>query len=152
MEVEFEVHIAPFEASYRRIFGDQVNIGPEGDAFFERFYERFFQKSPRIALLFSNTDMHRQVGMLRRSIYELLTFYLTGELSERLRRIAQVHQRLGLTPELWDAWLESLIETVRESDPECDELAEYAWRLALTPGLTYLKLWSWTARDPADGP
>ncbi len=141
-----------FEASYRRVFGPGVHIGPDGDAFFARFYEHFVARSPRISQLFRSTDMSRQVGMLRQSIYEVLTFYLTGQVNTRLRKIAQIHQRLAVTPELWEEWLDSLIETVREFDPACDELTEYAWRLALTPGLTYLKVWSGSDKDPDDGP
>ena len=59
--------ISLFEESYARIFGDQVGITEAGDAFFSRFYDIFLSKSPRIAKLFSRTDMSRQATMLRRS-------------------------------------------------------------------------------------
>src|SRR5262245_50567979 len=133
--------IEHFEASFSRIFGSQVSIDASGESFFVRFYEHFFASSPRVAAMFARTNMPRQVTMLRRSLYELVTFYVTGTLSEPLRHIAQVHQHLAVTPELYDRWLDSLIATVREFDPECDALTEMSWRLAMTPGITYLKIW-----------
>lgn len=144
--------IAPFEESYARIFGAQVGISEEGDAFFERFYEIFLTKSPRIAKLFSRTNMSRQATMLRRSLFEFITFYVTGQVNEEMRRIAALHQRLDVSADLYDLWLDALIETVAEFDPECSEMTEFAWRLAMSPGITYIRLWSNTDRAPIDGP
>jgi hemoglobin-like flavoprotein len=140
-----------FEASFSRIFGNQVGITVSGEAFFVRFYEIFLE-SPRVRLMFAKTDMARQVTMLRHSMYELVTFYVTGTLTESLRRVAHLHQRLALSADLYDRWLDALITTVAEFDPEYDELIEDAWRLALTPGITYMKIWCGSTRDPRDGP
>jgi hemoglobin-like flavoprotein len=141
-----------FENSFKRIFGEQVGITEAGESFFVRFYEIFLASSPVVRELFTRTDMTHQVTMLRRSLYELVTFYVSGVLSEPLRRIAQVHQHLAITPDLYDVWLDALIATVREFDSECDELTEYAWRLALTPGISYMKLWCGSSQNPYDGP
>lgn len=146
------MQIARFEASYSRIFGDQVGISEAGDAFFVRFYELFFASSPAVRGLFSHTDMTRQVTMLRRSLFEIVTFYVTGTVSEPLRRIAQIHQHLNLQPAMYDDWLDALVGTVREFDPEYDELTDYAWRIALIPGVTYMKLWCGADSNPFDGP
>ena len=140
-----------FEASFSRIFGNQVGITEAGEAFFVRFYDVFLA-SPRVREMFLRTNMGRQVTMLRRSVYELVTFYVTGTLSEPLRRVAQIHQHLPITPDLYDRWLDALIATVREFDPECDELTEAAWRFAMTPGITYIKIWCGSTCDPFDGP
>ena len=144
--------VTRFEDSYSRIFGDRIGITAVGDLFFARFYEIFLASSPAVHELFARTDMPRQITMLRRSLYELVTFYVTGALTEPLRRVAQVHQHLGVTPELYDCWLDALIATVQEFDPACDELTEYAWRLALIPGVTYIKLWCGSDQNPFDGP
>jgi hemoglobin-like flavoprotein len=146
------MQIARFEASYSRIFGDQVGISEAGDAFFVRFYELFLASSPQVRELFAHTDMTRQVTMLRRSLFELVTFYVSGIVSEPLRAIAQVHQHLQLNPDMYDDWLDALVATAREFDRECDELTEYAWRLALMPGITYMKLWCGADANPFDGP
>jgi hemoglobin-like flavoprotein len=144
--------ITLFEESYARIFGDQVGITQTGDAFFDRFYDIFLSKSPRIANMFSRTDMSRQATMLRRSLYEFVTFYVTGQVNEEMRRIAGLHQRLDISADLFDLWLDALVETVAEVDEECTELIEFAWRLAMAPGITYVKLWSDTNNSPVDGP
>jgi hemoglobin-like flavoprotein len=146
------MQIARFETSYSRIFGDQVGISEAGEAFFVRFYELFLASSPAIREMFAQTDMTRQVTMLRHSLFELVAFYVSGILSEPLRRIAQIHQHLKLNPAMYDDWLNALVATVREFDDDCDELTEYAWRLALTPGITYMKLWCSSDRNPYNGP
>lgn len=140
-----------FEASFARIFGNQVGITVAGEAFFFRFYE-IFLASPRVRVLFAKTDMARQVNMLRHSMYELVTFYVTGTLTESLRHVAHIHQQLAIAPDLYDRWLDALIATVAEFDPDYDELIADAWRLALTPGITYMKIWCGSSRSPYDGP
>jgi hypothetical protein len=138
------VEVSHFDVSYSRIFGDQVTITEAGDAFFDRFYEIFMAKSDEIRSLFSGTDMVRQASMLRRSLYEMVAFYVTGTLSERMHDLARLHRRLAFNPVLWDYWLDSLVETAAEYDADFDEITGYAWRLAMVPGITYLKL----ASDP----
>ena len=132
--------VSHFDASYSRIFGDQVAISASGDAFFDRFYEIFVARSGEIRALFAGTDMARQASMLRRSLYELVAFYVTGALSEQMRNVALMHQRFDFSPLLWDYWLDSLVETAAEYDACFDEITGYAWRLAMMPGITYLKL------------
>jgi hypothetical protein len=139
------MEVSHFDASYSRIFGDQVAISAAGDAFFGRFYEIFVARSDEIRSLFAGTDMVRQASMLRRSLYELVAFYVTGTLSEQMRDVAMIHRRLDFSPVLWDYWLDSLVETAAEYDASFDEVTGYAWRLAMTPGITYLKL----SCDPA---
>ena len=140
-----------FESSYRRLFGE--DIASQGDeAFFQDFYDRFFSHSEETRSMFRNTDMAHQRTALRRSLFDLVTFYATGIVSARLRRIAQVHQDLHFRPELYDVWLDALISCVEEHDPACDEMTSLAWRLALTPGVTYMKLWHQTDISPLDGP
>jgi len=130
---------ALFDDSYHRLFGEGVGIKSSADRFFETFYHHFLA-NPEVAELFSGTDMSRQAGMLRKSFYHLVAFYVSHEPSAELDRIALIHQRLGILHILYDNWLDALIETVREMDPGCDERTELAWRLAMTPGLTYMRL------------
>ena len=152
------MEVSHFDASYSRIFGDQVAISAAGDAFFGRFYEIFVAKSEEIRSLFAGTDMVRQASMLRRSLYELVAFYVTGTLSEQMRDVAKIHRRLDFSPLLWDYWLDSLVETATEYDASFDEVTGYAWRLAMTPGITYLKLacdpriTDFTGEHPASAP
>ncbi len=128
-----------FEASYNRLFGTGVGIDATADPFFESFYTAFLTDRD-IAEEFRNTNMARQVSMLRRSFFNLAAFYASGRPSAELERIAHVHERLGIADEHYERWLDALIETVRAHDPDCDLPTELAWRWAMTPGLTYMRL------------
>lgn len=128
-----------FDKSYARLFGEGVGIAKDATPFFEAFYRRFLL-DPEIAATFSQTDMSRQAGILRKSFFHLVAFYVSHEPSAELERIALIHSKIGIQPEYYDQWLDALVETVREYDPECDLATELAWRWALTPGLTYMRL------------
>ena len=128
-----------FESSYRRLFGDGVAMGDRSEAFFSAFYRRFLANS-EIAELFEHVDMDRQAEMLRRSLFTLASFYVLDDASPELRRLAEVHERLGLRPHLFDFWLQCLLDTVKEFDPCCDEATLLAWGWALAPGITYIRI------------
>lgn len=130
---------ALFDASYRRLFGEAISINNEGEQFFVRFYQHFLNM-PGISEFFRTTDMARQISMLRKSFFHLAGFYISCEPSAELERMAAVHARLGIENAHYDAWLDALVATVRERDSECDTATEMAWRWALTPGITYMKL------------
>ncbi len=128
-----------FDASYARVFGEGVGLTDASTPFFESFY-RHFLKDQDIADVFSQTDMNRQVSMLRKSFFHLVAFYVSHEPSAELARIAVIHHKIGIESGFYDRWLDALIASVREFDPDCDHATELAWRWALTPGITYMRL------------
>ena len=128
-----------FDASYTRLFGDNVSINEQSDPFFAAFYANFLAQ-PEVSEFFRETDMTRQISMLRRSFFQLAAFYVSCEPSAELERIASIHYTLGLDHGHYDVWLDALIKTVRDQDHQCDLATELAWRWALTPGITYMKL------------
>jgi len=128
-----------FDQSYRRLFGDDVAIDKSATPFFVSFYDRFL-KDAGVRALFEQTDMVRQQGMLRRSLFHLAAFYVSHEPTPELERIATIHANIGVTNEHYDLWLDALVETVREHDPQSDLATELAWRWAMTPGITYMRL------------
>ncbi|MCP5180401.1 MAG: globin [Pseudomonadales bacterium] len=128
-----------FESSYERLFGDNIAVGEEADPFFVAFYERFL-RDPAVAGLFSRVDMRRQAQMVRKSLFQLASYYVLGDASAELKRIAALHRRVGLQPGMFDAWMAALLETVRQFDPECDEATLLAWGWAMAPGITYIRL------------
>ena len=126
-----------FDESYDRV----LLASPAGIEFFEAFYRRFLKSSTEVRILFRNTDMAAQRHMLKKSFFSLVAFYASGTIDDVLRRIAYLHsaEQLNIKPHLYDLWLECLIDTVSAYDPEfCDEV-ELAWRLVLSPGITYMK-------------
>ena len=131
-----------FEASYCRLFfTDIVGImgeDPAIDAFFVQFYKRFL-RDESVAKLFANTDMDHQIGMLKHSLFQLTSCCVLGKPSAELVRLAEVHRKLGISPEFLDKWLEALLDTIAIADPEYDEATRLAWCWALAPGIFYLK-------------
>jgi len=128
-----------FDASYERLFGKGISISEQSDPFFAAFYANFLAE-PEVGEFFRETDMARQTSMLRRSFFQLAAFYVSCEPSAELERIAHIHHKLGLNPAHYDVWLDALVKTVKDQDPQCDLATELAWRWALTPGITYMKL------------
>ncbi len=128
-----------FDASYDRVFGSGVGLSEATTPFFESFY-RHFLKDQAIADAFSQTDMNRQVSMLRKSFFHLVAFYVSHEPSAELERIAVIHNKLGIASNFYDLWLDALVKAVAEFDAEFDQATELAWRWALSPGMTYMRL------------
>ena len=138
-----------FEASYARIFGQDVGMDERADEFFTAFYHRFLNE-PGIADMFAGTNIVRQVQMLKKSVFQLVSFYVVNAPTSEMERLAILHQRLGLSGDLFDAWMRALLDTVRDYDPQYDELTEIAWCWALAPGIAYMRL-APVLSDAADG-
>ena len=130
-------YVDVFNASYGRAVG---NSGYNRD-FIGRFYEIFLSKSDQIAARFEGADMSAQKTMLHDSLQYMVDFFSSRRTNAYLERIAEIHSRSqhDIPSEMYDTWLESLIEALREFDPELDEQVELAWRLVLSPGITYMK-------------
>ncbi len=138
-----------FDRSYVRVFGEGVGLTESATPFFEAFY-RHFLEHPGVEKAFRGTDMSRQVAMLRKSFFNLVAFYVSHEPSAELTRIAQIHHKLRIDPSYYDLWLDALVATVREFDPQCDQTTELSWRLAMMPGITYMRLLD-RLPEPGDG-
>jgi len=126
-----------FDDSYKRA----LNTERDGNDFFESFYDHFLSGQKEIAKRFVNTDMVVQQSMLKKSFYSLFAFYASGQTDDSIRKIAEKHNRnnLDIRPEFYDRWLECLITIVSQYDDEFSEDVELAWRLVMTPGITYMK-------------
>lgn len=110
------------------------------DAFFADFYDRFLGSSTAIRAKFRNTDMKRQRYLLRDGILQLI-FYARGMPDYRLKALGRSHGRSGhrVSPDWYDTWIEILIETLRDHDPEFDAELESAWRRVIGPGIELMK-------------
>ena len=80
--------------------------------------------------------------MLRASLHVML---LAAENEERgpdayLRELAARHSRrqLNIGAELYDLWLDSLLATVKECDPQHGPEIERAWESVMMVGIGYL--------------
>lgn len=113
-----------FDESHDRVAKAQVN----GRNFFQAFYENFLQTSPQIADKFKNTDMEKQQKLLKKSFYHLLVFYASNHADDYLEKIAIGHSQreLDIRPEWYELWLDSLINTLAEFDPDFNDSVELA--------------------------
>jgi len=141
-----------FTASYERVIGEGVGITEGGRAFFHRFYENFLASSVQVQEKFRNTDMDRQELVLQKGLYHLISFYLMKMDNEFLKSIATSHDRhhYNIEPELYDVWLDALLKTVEEMDPECDNDLKLAWQIVMTPGILYMKHFYDASAHPED--
>ena len=104
------------------------------DGFIPAFYERFLASSDVIRDMFRDTDFEKQNQMLLRSL-ELSAGATAGE-PEALREIqerAVTHDRdhLNVHPDHYALWLDSIISTAGEFDPEWNKDLQAAWQTIL---------------------
>ena len=122
----------PIHERDTELFNDSLERCISRPYFLDRFYQTLLKASPEAA--------EKQAIMLKASLYMLM---LAGkpEAEAHLTRIASIHSRRGrdIPPELHDVWLDCLIETVREFDPQCNPQIEAAWRRKLRPGIEFIK-------------
>jgi hemoglobin-like flavoprotein len=99
--------------------------------FLDTFYNGFLSTSPVIAQMFAKTDFKLQKLMLRQALLEMLCFDrgMSGT-REEIERLGLRHRELGVTPEMYAMWLDSLCEAIRKHDPSYTPALEQLWRQA----------------------
>lgn len=119
------------EESYRRV---------QGEAFFQAFYRRLLDTEEATRAKFGGTDFSRQNKLLQHGI-GLLFIFAKRPNPSLLARIAERHSvhDLDIPPGLYPHFVDSLIATVREFDPSFDADIEAAWRLAVMPGIDFMR-------------
>jgi len=110
--------------------------------FLDLFYEKFLASSPEVGKKFEKTDFVHQKRALRASLHHLL-LAAEDEKKGPDRYLAEVAERhaagqLDVGAELYDLWLDSLLATVRECDPEFTPEVEKAWEAVMMVGIQYL--------------
>ena len=101
----------------------------------------FLSVSPAIAEKFAHTDMSAQRTMLHDSLLLMMEFNRTRVPTARLKQLAEIHSRSGhdISPTFYDAWLDSLVTAVSRHDPNFNNEVELAWRIALAPGICFMR-------------
>ncbi|MFQ5748803.1 MAG: globin [Planctomycetota bacterium] len=123
-----------FQESYRRC--------PQKRGFLDRFYEIFLGASEEVREIFAQTDFLKQIRLLKASFLMMLQASFDDlEGQEHMEALARLHSReeLGIRLGLYELWLDSLIQAVREADPRFDPQVEDAWRSTLKPGIEFMK-------------
>ncbi|WP_203143238.1 globin [Marinobacter mangrovi] len=108
--------------------------------FFVDFYDRFMGCSDAIRDQFRDTDMKQQRHLLRNGIMQLV-LYARGMSDAKLKALGESHNRHGynIRPEWYTQWVDALIATLRDHDPQFDLNVEAAWRRAIAPGVELIR-------------
>ena len=112
------------------------------DGFFPSFYRNFFASTPEAEPLFAKTHFTRQHKLLQHAIGLLLSFPNQRPSEPTiLTRVAERHSRkdLDIDPSLYPAFVESLMQTVSEHDPEFSPDVDRAWRSTIDSGIRYMQ-------------
>jgi len=121
---------------------DSLSRCNERPQFLDRFYELFMDSSPEIRKKFENTDFEVQKKVLRDSLFLMLSAAGTtkGFAHVQLEKLAKRHSHtdLDIKPEWYGLWLDTLLETVAELDPDYTDEIGAAWRDSMTDGIDLL--------------
>ena len=111
--------------------------------FLQRFYDRFMASSDEVQKKFSNTDFKTQNRVLAESLF-VLAILPQGKpespIWQEMARLAERHSHadLNIEPRLYDLWLDCLVATAKNCDPDFSPEIETAWRQTLSIGIDYM--------------
>ena len=129
------MHSLLSEDTLRRFHGSFDRCQEHGD-FLERFYDRLLGHSPEIRALFGQADMARIQLMLRQSlILTMVASEGSRHSRQRLAGLGDLHRDVGVRPEHYQLWLETLLSVVEELDSLWDDAVGQAWRDVLGLGI-----------------
>ena len=129
-------------SAHAEVFDDSLARCLSKHGFLDRFYDLFLASSPRVREAFANTDFAHQKKMLADSL-SLMTSVsgAPADELEELDRVARRHGKhdLDISYDLYDLWLESLMQAVREFDGHFDRDVDRAWRNTLAEGIEFME-------------
>ncbi len=104
------------------------------------FYEKFIGGSEAVAVKFAAADMQHQKRALKASLYTaMLAADGNQPAIEQLRRLSKIHHELDVEPELYDLWLDCLIDTVHECAGTFDVRIDRVWRDVLAVAINIMR-------------
>lgn len=113
-----------------------------GTGFAQQFYDRFLETDGEVRRRFAETDFERQRELFLHGVFALIDYArgsVTGQLA--VRRLAKMHGpgELDIPLRLYDLWVQTLLETLSDRDPEWSPKLAAAWRAVLQPGVDVLR-------------
>lgn len=107
-----------------------------GKNFIERFYEIFLESHPEIRPMFDKTDFQTQRMALRHGISAAISHAAGSSLTKRtMDQMAAAHSRKGyapVPPGLYPYWVDSLVQAVKEMDPQATPQLLSRWRQGMS--------------------
>ena len=108
------------------------------------FYGLFMDSSDEVREKFAETDFNRQTRVLADSLWAM-SVAAQGKAGSpawgSLPRLGDMHSRenLDIRPELYDDWLDCLLEAARRHDASFSPGVERAWRETLAVGIALMR-------------
>lgn len=109
-----------------------------GTEVFDDFYFGLGNRIPAVGSMFASVDMEQQNQLIRDGIAGLINFADgSSKAKAELQRLSKSHSRsgLGIAPEHYPLWIDSLMEVVRKHDDQATDDTEAAWRDVLSDGI-----------------
>lgn len=125
----------------KNVFMQSLRRCKEKEDFIDQFYRRFLGASDEIKQMFEHTNFAAQKFKLLKSL-EIIVLAIEGIPEAvhqlNLRAISHSREHLNVKPELYDYWLESLLQTVVVCDHQYNQEVEHAWREAGSYAIKYM--------------
>ncbi len=109
------------------------------DDFLDRFYDSFIASSDEIKSFFKHSDMARQKRKLATTL-RLITMAVDDSpgADMYLEYLGKYHRDINVNKELYELWLDALIDSARHCDPGFDDNTESLWRQAIRTGIAHM--------------
>ena len=134
MPIDFE--------SVKKSYGRCMITRETKEVFFKTFYEKFLNSNPSIKQMFQHTEFEKQITMLKNAISMAILFVeKQDELAQDvLTKIRNSHSRSrrNVKPEYYNYWLTSLMDTLKQCDPQFTVQLEAHWRDMLQVTIDYI--------------
>ena len=125
----------------KRVHESYIRAG--GRAFISAFYDRLMDANDEIKAKFERVDMETQTDNLARAI--VMSFLFVDQshqtAARTMEKVRESHSKnnLDIPPQLYDAWLDCLIDTVAELDPQADEELLEDWRSVMQVSINHIR-------------
>ncbi|EDM26562.1 hypothetical protein LNTAR_02102 [Lentisphaera araneosa HTCC2155] len=128
------------EIDFNKLFNDSYEyIQNHSDEFYDCFYQHFIESSPKIGEKFTGVNLENQKLMLQQAISHTIGFFVTKTASPYILNIAKQHQNLGVSDEMYELFMTSLIFTLEKQYPHYTAECGLAWRIFMSPALELMK-------------
>lgn len=119
-----------------KLFHESLERASANGAFLDVFYDSFISSSTDIREIFRETDMERLKRKLKSSLHMMTLLVDNVPGSEMyMGHLARVHGHYHIHPQMFDSWLDSLIQAVAACDREFTPQTEAAWRKVIGRGI-----------------
>lgn len=122
-----------FYESFRRCRIDQE--------FLEMFLSDFCEHNPRFYERFEEINLEQQTKMLKASVILIYNSAQLPSVRNSVRKLGRKHKDLGMkiSEQELNMWFDSLLKTVKRTDPCYNSEVEEAWKHTLALGLDIMK-------------